>query len=263
MADIDNIRKERELKKEINLIFDLLMVEVVRKLLQDDQKKTELDIDMALSIFTGAAVFKLYTDAIMNKAIQAAQSGSNKAIYQTKQAGRNLQYKTISPQTRQLIENSVFNASQNTLNRLKGDIKQVLLDGYDEGKGTKDIAKDIRDQFNYMKQYEAERIARTEINSFHNQGGFIVKRESNIEYHMWVTSEDERVRSSHRNIDGQIVRVGDPFSNGLRYPGDRSGDIKEWINCRCIARAYFMPPGAIAPLNKKYFYESDIIRPKR
>jgi len=57
------------------------------------------------------------------------------------------------------------------------------------------------------------------------------------------------------------VRVGEPFSNGLYYPGDRSGGdgtIREWINCRCRLVPFLMPEGKMAPIGKNWFYEGDL-----
>lgn len=49
----------------------------------------------------------------------------------------------------------------------------------------------------------------------------------------WIATLDSRTRESHREVDGEIVDRKDTFSNGLMYPGDRSGDPSEWYNCRC------------------------------
>lgn len=53
----------------------------------------------------------------------------------------------------------------------------------------------------------------------------------------WVSMKDSAVRDTHRATDGQTRAIGDPFDVGgaaLRYPGDPTGPISEWINCRCI-----------------------------
>jgi len=117
-----------------------------------------------------------------------------------------------------------------------------------------------------MQDYELRRVARTEINSFQNEGAYLTEQELGVRYHMWYTALDERVRGSHSNMHGEIVRVGEPFSNGLYYPGDRSGGqgtIKEWINCRCRTVPFLMPEGKMAPPGASYFRESDLIEIRR
>lgn len=51
----------------------------------------------------------------------------------------------------------------------------------------------------------------------------------------WIAIEDNRTRvtHSHRGVDGEKVNLDQPFTNGLLYPGDPSGDAAEVINCRC------------------------------
>jgi hypothetical protein len=55
----------------------------------------------------------------------------------------------------------------------------------------------------------------------------------------WVTMHDDHVRLGHREVAGQVVPTGHPFSvegEKLMYPGQPVGDPKVWINCRCVCR---------------------------
>lgn len=52
----------------------------------------------------------------------------------------------------------------------------------------------------------------------------------------WMSRRDSRVRSTHRQADGQTVRMNESFKVGgvsLKQPGDPSGPPEEVINCRC------------------------------
>lgn len=40
-------------------------------------------------------------------------------------------------------------------------------------------------------------------------------------------------RSSHAAVSGETVPLGQMFSNGLRWPGDRSGGVEETAGCQC------------------------------
>ena len=90
MADINRLRQEKNLKKDLGYLFDIALVEIIRRLFSDDRQKSEYEIDMALTAMTGASFLKLYTDAIMSRAITSAQGGSNSAIFQAKQSGNSL-----------------------------------------------------------------------------------------------------------------------------------------------------------------------------
>ena len=47
----------------------------------------------------------------------------------------------------------------------------------------------------------------------------------------WVTGENPR--SSHAAMDGEVVPVDEPFSNGALWPGDENLDVDESAGCNC------------------------------
>lgn len=129
------------------------------------------------------------------------------------------------------IKKHIFEASKNTMNRLIGNVMDNLSKSYEEGYGYDKAAERLKDVFVNMETYELEMVARTEIAAQENLGMHEGNKELGVEYEKWRTARDADVRDSHQELEGQIVRVGDRFSNGLEYPGDRNGDISEWINC--------------------------------
>lgn len=144
--------------------------------------------------------------------------------------------------------------------RINKEIKEILKTSETEGIGTKQVAEKLQKKFNQLKGYEAERIARTEINSANNKVAFEeIFNDETVQYKQWITCDDNRVRTSHIELDEQITRVGDPFSNGLQYPGDHNGKASEVINCRCTLIPYFLDWNKIPPNDKIYFYEKDLV----
>ena len=81
----------------------------------------------------------------------------------------------------------------------------------------------------------------------------------NVNYTQWIAADDDRTRESHAEINGEIIPMGGTYSNGLQYPGDTSGDIEEWINCRCSNAPFVVPYGYMAPPDKEQFREEDLI----
>lgn len=49
----------------------------------------------------------------------------------------------------------------------------------------------------------------------------------------WVVTSD-KPRPSHEAIDGEVQAYGDPFTNGLYYPGDPTGSADETAGCTCL-----------------------------
>lgn len=91
-----------------------------------------------------------------------------------------------------------------------------------------------------MDRRAAMRSARTAMTSAHNLGkhrsyenaarlGIDVKKR-------WHAALDRRTRGSHRHLDGEVVKLTEEFSNGLKYPGDPDGPGSEVYNCRCVLR---------------------------
>lgn len=164
-----------------------------------------------------------------------------------------------NPQIEDSLRYNTFQASDTTLARVTQNITNNLADSYHEGLGIRDAGRRITKEFAGLKGWESRRIARTEINSAQNEGAFSAYGELGVEYQMWWTGNDNRVRDSHRPLHGHIVAVGNTFSNGLLYPGDKSGPIKEWINCRCTSIPYIIPLGKMAPPGLTEFTEDQLI----
>lgn len=164
-----------------------------------------------------------------------------------------------NPQIEDGLRYNTFQASDSTLKRVTDNITNNLADSYHEGLGIDDAGRKITKEFAGLKGWESRRIARTEINSSCNVSAFATYDELGVEHHMWWTGLDDRVRDSHRPLHGHIVKVGNTFSNGLLHPGDKAGEKKEWINCRCTSVPFIMPLGMMAPPGMQEFTEADLI----
>ena len=160
----------------------------------------------------------------------------------------------------------VFIASERTLARVDRSIMDIITLGYKSGNGINAVANELTRRFDQLTTWESKRIARTEIHNAHNRGTMDKYQEFGIEYTMWITAHDDRVRglketdtADHASLDGQIIRLGDTYSNDLKYPGDTDGPIEEWINCRCSNAPFVIPYGYTAPPMEQ-FTENDLIK---
>lgn len=163
-----------------------------------------------------------------------------------------------NPWSEQKLLNQTFTASERTMNRIDSDINKILSDGYRNGKGINVVRNDITKRFDQLSSWEATRIARTEIHNAHNMGTMDIYQEMGVEYTQWIAAHDSRTRTSHLDVDREIIPIGGTYSNKLRYPGDTSGPLKEWINCRCSNAPFVIPDGYIAP-SFAPFKEEDLI----
>ena len=209
--------------------------------------------------------FKLGSDEAKRLVTLANERQSHKAVFRRKFiqgvrtiANRFNLFGTLDDAETELLERTkIF--SKRTLARVTSDINQILTTGYTEGKGINIVADLLTKRFNELETWEAKRIARTEIHNAHNNAVMKTYETLNVEYTQWIAADDDRTRESHIEVDREIIRMGDEYSNGLKYPGDTDGPIEEWINCRCSNAPFVMPYGMMAPPDMEQFREEDLI----
>lgn len=127
---------------------------------------------------------------------------------------------------------------QGVLDRTKSRIRKIVLAGDEEGVGTLEIARNIREAIGgSMGRRRAETIARTETHTAASYGSQQAAEESGVDLvKEWAAAEDSRTRPDHMDADGQVVAMDEPFIVGgeaLDFPGDPMGSPEQTINCRC------------------------------
>lgn len=119
---------------------------------------------------------------------------------------------------------------------LKKAITQEVSRGIASGLSYMDIARNISNstgapmsRTNTIARTEGHRIQQTAAYdaqlAAQSKGADMVKQ--------WTAVTDSRTRESHMWLDGEVRELDEKFSNGLMYPGERSGRPEEVINCRC------------------------------
>ena len=116
-------------------------------------------------------------------------------------------------------------------------IRLVVTDGLRHGRSIPDIAKRLERVTN-MDLGAAFRAARTACTNAENKAKldamFTLRDEFGVDVRkQWYATLDNRTRTQHREMHGEVRELEEPFSNGLMYPGDPNGDPGEVWNCRC------------------------------
>jgi SPP1 gp7 family putative phage head morphogenesis protein len=100
------------------------------------------------------------------------------------------------------------------------------------------IAKFMRERFPAMTKSRIRLIARTETQKASAALTHARADDLNIPFLIWETSQDARVRKSHRNLQGVLMQFADP-PQPEQLIGERStlghGLPGEFPNCRCYA----------------------------
>lgn len=123
------------------------------------------------------------------------------------------------------------------------ELKRALASGLLQGESMQKIASRIK-KITDKNQDDSLRIARTETTRIENVGRldsykFAEKQGLKIRK-SWLATMDKRTRETHQRVNGEIVDLDKPFSNGLMYPGDPNGGASEVIRCRCTMTTEFI-----------------------
>lgn len=147
--------------------------------------------------------------------------------------------RTLAEDQRDLLPTQTTNVEKDVIwNRqhLASAVTQSVL----LGESVPDLAKRLQSVAD-MDKRAATRAARTSLTAAENAGramGYKRAVDMGIQLKVqWIATKDSRTRDSHRKLDGEVVEVGERFSNGLLYPGDPDGPASEVWNCRCTTGA--------------------------
>lgn len=117
-----------------------------------------------------------------------------------------------------------------------GRMRDIVLDGYRNGRTTTNIVKDILREYSMTRRH-AQLIARDQIAKLNGEIAKKQQQDAGVEEYEWSDSRDERVRTRHHDLNGKRFRWDDPpvvdERTGRRcHPG---GDYQ----CRCVALPVF------------------------
>ncbi len=113
-------------------------------------------------------------------------------------------------------------------------LRKVFTENATEGGTREQLVKKIQNTYGEITKFRAGLIARTETHNQTQYGTMQGYKQSGLNTKIWVSVVDGETRDSHLMTDGEERPLDRPFSNGLMYPGDPSGDAEEVINCRCV-----------------------------
>jgi SPP1 gp7 family putative phage head morphogenesis protein len=106
------------------------------------------------------------------------------------------------------------------------------------GRRSSDIAKDLLNMFPHMSESKTKLIARTESSKASSALTQARSQAIGVNWYVWRTSGDKRVRSSHKHMDHVLINYNDPPSPekliGVKSSLGKysAGDAP---NCRCYA----------------------------
>lgn len=105
------------------------------------------------------------------------------------------------------------------------------------GKRSEDIMRDLKPYMQGLKRWQIERIARTEVGKADTAITRTRAEDIGLNWYMWETSQDARVRHSHDHMQDVLVNWNDPPSPEALVREKPVGHYHAGniYNCRCLA----------------------------
>lgn len=144
------------------------------------------------------------------------------------------QLELFANQNSQLIKNM----TDNEMERVSGIVQR----GLQEGSSYESIADNIEKSFGITRRH-AKLIARDQTSKLNGSLTKLRQQELGITQYRWQTSDDERVRQTHKVLEGKICRWDDPtvFLNEDTGKWEKRSSIggtnvhtSQDVNCRCV-----------------------------
>lgn len=115
--------------------------------------------------------------------------------------------------------------------RYFGEVEGIIRRGTTQGLSSKEMIKEISVRYDVSKN-RAKIIARDQTSKANAALAERRQADLGVEQYVWESSDDERVRPTHKKADGKTFNWDDPPSYTEGHPGHA-------IMCRCWARAVF------------------------
>ena len=125
-----------------------------------------------------------------------------------------------------------------------GEMHDIILDGYLNGKSIRDLKRDIQDAYGVNKR-KAELLARDQVGFLNAEITKAQQKDAGCNRYRWSDSHDSRVRECHHALNNTIQSWDDPpemwyttKSRGVVYTGRRCHPGEDYC-CRCVAIPVF------------------------
>lgn len=221
------------------------------------RKKAEKELHKQVNILADTLnkADKAATGEANKNIIHAYAEGMNEQLYEVEKYGIKSSFDLVSDSSVSKAARGRFmkaiNLKKNTAwNRRR--ITSAITSSILRGDSIPQVAKALLPIVNGNKR-SALLNARTWVNSARNGGHYEqAERLDKAGIRMkkiWLSAGDDRVRDSHRELDGEERYIDEPFSNGGMYPADPSLDAEEYYNCRCTVLNF--PEGYEPDLNNR------------
>ena len=212
---------ENEFRRGIVKLFQEQENEVLRALRKG--KAIVKDIDDVLRITHSEREIAKFAEFVLPRITEIVKINGIDAMAEI---GVDVSFDVTNPLVTKWIKKRSGDLIKNILDTTKDKLRKTLAEGIEAGESIPKLANRVSAVYEEAKGSRAIKIARTETINASNSGAYQAYRQSDIiKEKEWLATMDDRVREEHAAMNGEVVGLDEPFSNGLMFPGEP--------NCRC------------------------------
>lgn len=230
---VSDYQKEQEKKKNKTNLLKKAAIIMELQLLKPTNKEIR-DIAKDITLFNQKELIKVgqTMDNIYNYNV----------LYQSEKIGKSSYYGEIIANQKD-ITTPTLNKQKDIAYNSK-NIRRTLTNSLNNGDSVQNISKALARTMSQNRNNTIMR-ARTLATGTESRGRLDTLLYANEELgtnykKQWDNSHDMKVRDAHANgmgVGGEIRKIDEKFSNGLKYPGEFGGAWSEIANCRCVIRS--------------------------
>lgn len=261
-------------KRRIELLYQKSLRRLMRGLESKLKGITNLtDILRAIKRFTQSKEFQDHAEAEAKKMVTSVFTDAGKTWREAARVnskGREI-YEALKKEFNSPIGLTVKEQIERNANLIKSmpkdirqEITEIVAKESMSGRRASDIAEDLQERFPQMLKNKANLIARTETSKTESALNQARSQNIGINWYEWNTSEDGRVRSSHKHMDGVLINWNDPPSPE-KLINKKSTLGKYHAGCCPNCRCYGAPIVRLDFISwpHKVYYKGHIVRMSR
>lgn len=234
--------------KDLSEVYAVIQVENATA----KRKPSPASVRFILNKYKGAKleIFLKNSEKIIKKWLKMASKSTDKNIKKilSEMAGKNIaiEYdKTYDEALKLMVQRNV-QLIRNTSTQTLTNIENIVFDSMTTGEGWYGIEQTLKSQ-KHIAEDRISRIARDQTAKTNQALNELAQREAGIKYFMWRTAQDERVRDTHRELNGKIYKWNDEYERlpviSIKQGTKIHGYPAQAVNCRCIARPVWILNG--------------------
>jgi SPP1 gp7 family putative phage head morphogenesis protein len=234
-----------EPKRRIELNYRLSLRGLIQKINEMINGKTDpFEIVEIIRLTVLTPIFQKYAEAAASKMVTSLFNDAGRTwrtAARENARGKEL-YRALQNELQGPVGSAVFAEIFNNAQLIKTlpidiaeSVNQYIKTRQNDGIRASDISEEIKRMFPEKSEARADLIARTEVSKVNTALTHARCVNLGIQWYIWRTERDARVRLSHRKMEGVLVNWDDPpspeeLSGEKSYGRYHAGNI---FNCRC------------------------------